>query len=240
MEREYHILSVGFEGSNRAGKSTQIELLSQKLESASIPYLIVRGDGSRPNEGNMPGDPMSDWWAEMLPRLRGDSATPHDWDVASYRLARELILFRDRVLPRIAAQSGSDCAWLLVDRSVLSRAMVPAELGLEPVADYLYPNKARTGHSMVNVDAVCPDVIFNLIANQEVLLSRLDKTDPKYEFRRKLIDQKCDWYKGAERFIPEHLRDRVVEIDASKTPADVHAQICTVLNHRYSGTGVDL
>lgn len=45
------IFSLGFEGAHRSGKGTQIELLSRSLEDKRIPFLIVRGDGSRPNKG---------------------------------------------------------------------------------------------------------------------------------------------------------------------------------------------
>jgi thymidylate kinase len=176
----------------------------------------------------------------MLTRLRAGSSNPQDWDISSYRLARELVFFRDRILPEMAMASGSSIACLLVDRSVLSRTMVPRELGLEPVEDHLYPDEAKTGHSAVDTEKVCPDIIFNLIASKEVLLSRLDPNDPKYEFRRRLIIEKCDWYKNAIEFIPEPLRNRVVEIDSAKTPTEIHSEVCAILNAKFSNRGIDL
>lgn len=53
------IISLGFEGSHRSGKGTQIEIIAERLKEIDLPFLVVRGDGSRPNKGNDPGDPYS-------------------------------------------------------------------------------------------------------------------------------------------------------------------------------------
>jgi thymidylate kinase len=119
------IISIGFEGPNRVGKGTQIELLSSQLDKMEIPYLVVRGDGSRTNEGNQAGDPVSEWWSKTLPLLKKpENKDTELWNESSTRLARELIVFRDRILPNIAQLNNKPLAVLLVDRTLLSRTMV--------------------------------------------------------------------------------------------------------------------
>jgi len=223
--------SVGFEGPNRVGKSTQIELFKKKLDELDVPYLVVRGDGSRPNEGRHSGDPISEWWESMLLKLRSEAVGSEDWDKSAYRLARELIVFRDRVLPRIAG--GAPFAFLLIDRSILSRTMVPRESGSENIEKRLYPEEAREKGRRITTQKICPDLIINLRADLDTLLSRLDEKDPKYKFRRGLIMQKHTWYEDAVDFIPEELRDRVVQVDSTETIEDVHSEICRVVGKRF-------
>ena len=110
-----NVISIGFEGSNRSGKGTQIELFSSHLEKMDIPYLVVRGDGSRPNQGKHIGDPISEWWSKILPLLKSPENKDSDlWNYSSARLARELVVFRDRVLPNIAEHNNKPVAVLLV------------------------------------------------------------------------------------------------------------------------------
>ncbi len=236
MERP-KIFSLGFEGSHRSGKGTQIELLSKNLEYRDIPFLIVRGDGSRQNEGVHPGDPVSQWWTDFLPELTKEDARLEDWNQSSYRLARELIVFRDRVLPAICEQANSNVAVLLVDRSIISRTMIPRELN-PGLSEYdLYPADL-TGNKKITTEKVCPDIIFNLVADADILLSRLDSQDPKYIIRKKNIKNKADWYKDAEQFIPESVRGRVVEIDASAEPEHIQRAIQSILIERIPDLGL--
>jgi thymidylate kinase len=225
------ILSIGFEGPSRVGKGTQIELFKKKLDELGIPCLAVRGDGSRPNEGRHLGDPVSEWWESMLLKLRSKAADYEDWAESSYRLARELIVFRDRVLPRIA--KGMPFAFLLIDRSILSRTMIPRERKPENIVEQLYPEEARRRGRKITVQKVCPDLIINLSADLDTLLARLDREDPKYEFRKELIIKRYAWYKDAIEFIPEELRGRVVQVDSKKTIEDVHDEICRVVGERF-------
>lgn len=226
------IFSIGFEGSHRAGKGTQIELFKEKLEKLQIPFVVVRGAGTRPNEGKHEGDPVSEWWTKRLPLLRRDWASIEDWNDSSYRLARELVVFRDRILPNMLKESGSSIAFLLVDRSILSETMTQRENGDDKID--LYPDSIRTKGKIITAEEVCPDILFNFITDQKTLLSRLDSNDPKYEFRKALIEQKADWYKNAKEYIPEDLRDKVVEIDASKNPEEIHDEIVRLLLDRFS------
>jgi len=229
--KESRVISVGFEGPNRAGKGTQIELLTNKLNELGIPNLTIRGDGSRPNEGGHLGDPISEWWSKTLPALRDPQNKDGElWNISSARLARELIIFRDRILPAMAEKNDKPVAVLLIDRSLLSRTMVPRSQGVVDISNNLYPNDMK-----FKAQDVSPEIIFNIIVGRNDLLSRLDAEDPKYEFRKKLILEKYAWYLDAHRYLPTDLQDRVVLIDGTLTPEEVHASIVSILNEKFPG-----
>lgn len=223
------IISIGFEGPNRAGKGTQIELFSNQLEKMNIPYLVVRGDGSRPNQGEHKGDPISEWWSKTMPLLKNpENKDSNLWNDSSARLARELIVFRDRVLPNIAEQNNKPLAVLLVDRTLLSRTMVPRSQGEKDIPNNLYPKDSK-----IDVNKICPDLIFNIIVDKETLLSRLDENDPKYEFRKKLILEKYDWYLDAHKYIPNELQDRIIQIDGTSDPNTINDSIIDIINNKF-------
>ncbi len=223
------VISIGFEGPNRSGKGTQIELLSNKLEESGIPFLVIRGDGSRPNQGEHKGDPISEWWTNIMPLLKDPVNQDGElWNISSARLARELIVFRDRVLPKIAERNNKPIAVLLVDRTLLSRTMVPRSQGLLDISNNLYPKEFN-----IDVNDVCPDLIFNIVVNKDTLLSRLDKNDPKYEFRKKLIIDKYDWYLDAHKYISDELQSRIIQVDGLSKPDTINDAILEIITQKF-------
>jgi len=223
------IISVGFEGPNRVGKGTQCALLRDWLAERAIPSLIVRGDGSRTGSGERPEDPLSPWWQAANRRLHGLPVNYEEWNQAAYRLARELVVWRDRVLPSLVRAQGRPLGVLLVDRSLLSRTMILRAMGATDVAGALYAERYRTKGRRIPPDLVCPDLIVNLTAPRRVLVSRLDPGDPKFEFRKRLIEETCDWFGDAVAYIPRHLRSRVVKVDASEETERVFRRIVSLL-----------
>lgn len=222
------IVTIGFEGPNRVGKGTQINLLAHYLTNQEIPFLVIRGDGSRSASG-LPGDPFSFWWSEMNKKLR-TTARLSDWDLAACRLAREMIVWRDRVLLRMMRRPGKEFGCLLIDRSIISRSHVTREAGsLNP--DDLYPQRffARI---KITYETVCPDIIFSLSASKDVLRARLDPDDPKYDFRKLLIETKSDWYEDVAMF-PEHIQQRIIRVDSTKAQDLVARKILCLLRKRF-------
>ncbi len=223
------VITLGFEGPNRVGKGTQCALLQAWLTRQGIPSLLVRGDGSRAGKGATPGDPPSRWWQQMDRRLHSAQATYHDWNVAAVRLARELLVWRDRVLPRCVAAQGAPFGVLLVDRSLLSRAMLLRAMQPGDPSPDLYPEEAQSRGRWITPEAVCPDLIFALNAPREVLLSRLSPLDPKYAFRRRLIEETSEGFRDVVRFLPEGLQDRVVDVDAAQPIEEIAKTIQEIL-----------
>ncbi len=230
------IISIGLEGPNRAGKGTQCALLQDWLAERAVPSLIVRGDGSRTGSGEQPGDPPSAWWQAANRCLHAIHDLPVDyeeWNRAAYRLARELVVWRDRVLPRLVERQGQRLGVLLVDRSLLSRTMIPRAMGATDVAGALYAERYRTKGRRISPDLVCPDLIVNLTAPRRVLAARLDPGDPKFEFRKRLIEETCDWFGDAVAYIPRRLRPRVVKVDASEETERVFRRVVSLVQTHF-------
>ena len=233
FEAEVEIISIGFEGPNRAGKGTQCALLRDWLAARRVPSLIVRGDGSRMGSGARPEDPPSPWWQAADRRLHGLPVDYEAWNLAAYRLARELVVWRDRVLPELVRTQGRRLGVLLVDRSLLSRTMILRAMEAPDVAGNLYAEQYRMRGRRISPDLVCPDLIVNLTAPRGVLASRLDPGDAKIEFRKRLINETCDWFGDAVAYIPRHLRSRVVEVDASEEVETVFRRVVSILQARF-------
>ncbi len=235
LSKAGRIISIGFDGPNRAGKGTQCARLHAWLTAQGVPALIIRGDGSRTGQGDSPGDPLSAWWQAANRWLRTPEASYTDWNLTSYRLARELLVWRDRTLPRQVRAWGQSWGVLLIDRSLLSRTMVLRAMQLPNVAENLYPEAARPKGKgrRLTPSQVCPDVLFNLTAPREILLTRLTPNDPKYAFRKGLIEQTAPWFTDAIEFIPPPLRPRVVNLNAARPVEIIFADILAVLKDRF-------
>jgi thymidylate kinase len=223
------IITIGFDGPNRVGKGTQCIRLQKWLADHEIPSLIIRGAGSRRGKGEQPGDPQSLWWQEVNLWLHTPQASCHDWNMTAYRLARELLVWRDRVLPNWVKSAGQEFGVLIVDRSLLSRTMIPRAMGLADIAHNLYPEQARLKGRRIWPELVCPDLIFNLTAPWWILNARLDSSDPKYEFRKKVIAETYHWFKDAVTYLSKPLQARVVEIDSSRDIEVVFSDVLAIL-----------
>lgn len=232
------ITTIGFEGPNRVGKSTQSELLKARLESQGIPVVIVRGDGSRSGLGKTEGDPESEVWQEIDGDLRTPGSDLEEWNKSSYRTARELLVWRDRVLPNIAKEAGVNDAVLLIDRTLLARTLVPREMG---TPERLYDEDMRAVNpvsgerkgNVITAEDVAPDIIVQFVAPKETLLARLeDGEDEKSQLRRRLLEERYDWYLDAHNYLPSELADLVVRIDATEDPDTVFQKVANVLKER--------
>lgn len=227
------VVTIGLDGPNRVGKGTQCQMLNDWFDSHNLSSLIVRGAGSRTGLGNQPGDPISPWWQEVNQWLRTPQATPQDWDITSARLARELIVWRDRVLPNCAKQMDSPIAILIIDRTLISRTMTLRARQATEIANNLYPAKAFGRRRPITAEMVCPDIIFNLTAPVSYLLARLSPSDPKYAFRKNLIDSTAAWFFDAADYIPVQLQKRVVHVDGSMPVDTVFQEIKSALQTRF-------
>ncbi|MEI6790592.1 MAG: hypothetical protein WCK42_05375, partial [Myxococcaceae bacterium] len=99
----------------------------------------------------------------------------------------------------------------------------------------LYPFR---GGRPLNIEDLCPDVIFLLCLPREVLLSRLDPQDPKHDFRRELIERKSDWYEKYLDLCPERVVARVVKLDGTLEPQEIHHQVVAHISRMDSCTKV--
>ncbi len=236
MDNENKIFSIAFEGMHRSGKGTQIELLKDKLIEAGIPCISIKGEGYRSGLGNTPEDPKSDFWERMSKELRG-GADFELWEEASYRLARELLVWRERILSKEIDKVLAPFGVLLIDRSLISKANLKSLQSPPPpekIFSYedLYPTLIQK-HKKITVDMVLPDIIFDLIAPKEVLLSRLDKSDPDYDFRKTNIEEKYNLYIDSKKHLPEEITNRIVTIDSSVNSEELDKNISEIIKNKF-------
>lgn len=220
---------IGFDGIHRSGKGTQIGRLETGFSENDITSLTVRGDGSRDGKGDTPGDPHSEYWQERSSYLRTKDATPDDWHASAYEIAHEL---HDRA-------TSDQHEVILADRSLISRAALMLYGGANPGRrgfdlEELFPIRDRVPrHRRIDLRQVLPDILFHLEPNDpEVVMSRLDPNDPKYEFRARNIQITFKDFRRAAKVLPPEVRDRVHSIDAALDEDVVHQQIVRTLGER--------
>lgn len=220
---------IGFDGIHRSGKGTQISKLETGFGENDIASLTVRGDGTRDGKGDTPGDPYSKYWQERSTHLRSKDAKPEDWHASAYDIVHEL---HDH------ATSGQHEA-ILADRSLISRAAFMLYSGATPGRkgfdlEELYPVREHIPRNRrINLKHVLPDILFHLEADDpDVVMSRLDPDDPKYEFRARNIQTTFDGYRRAARALPPEVRDRLHTIDAALEEGVVHQQIVRALGEQ--------
>lgn len=239
MEKSEKIISIAFEGMHRVGKGTHIEALKEKLAKSGIPCVDIRGEGSRPGKGEEARDPRSEWWLKINEALRKkegkEDATK--WDEAAYRLARELIVWRDRFLARQIKEAQVPSGVLIIDRSLLSRAAFIKQRMQHPPekifsSEDLYPSGIQR-RKKISIDMVLPDLIIELVAPKEVLIGRLDPDDPKYDFRKRNIEDMYDTYMDAKSHLSREIQERIVTFDASNDQEAVFNEIENIIKQRF-------
>lgn len=234
-----NLLTFAFDGIHRAGKGTQIELLKNKLQEIGLPCISIRGEGYRSGLGNSPDNPETDFWKKMSEQLK----TGEDlnlWDEASYRLARELVVWRDRILSKEIDKTLSPFGVLLVDRSFISKSVLKtvqsdsSPLPPEKIfsSEELYPALLQK-HKKITIDMVLPDIIFELTAPKETLLSRLNPDDPDYDFRKKNIEDSYEIYLDAKQHLPQNIKDIIITIDSSDKPEEINQKVIEEINSRF-------
>lgn len=224
------IITIGLDGPNRVGKGTQIQLLATHLKNLGGVVISIKGDGSRPGIGEE-GDPHSNWW-EKTNRIIHQSASTELWDMAACRLSRELLIWKNRWLPKKMNQYGSNKGYLLIDRTILSRYAFALEKGRSELNN-LYSSDLRLARRGIGYLELCPDFIIRLCAPRDCLLNRLDESDPKYTFRRSLIERPVDWYEKASKTLPINIQKRIITIESTATPELVFENILTKLREHF-------
>lgn len=225
---ERRIFSFAFDGIHRAGKGTQIEILKNNLLKSGVPCVSIRGEGYRSGTADSPDNPHSNFWLRLSEQLK-KSQNLKIWDEASYRLARELLVWRDRILSQQLEKNLAPFGVLLIDRSFISKSVLKNVHETVPPnkifsSDDLYPSLLQK-NKKITPDMVLPDIIFELSAPKDVLLSRLDASDPDFDFRKRNIETSHDIYKEAKNHLSQNIKDVIVTIDSSLSPDIIHKEV---------------
>lgn len=214
---------IAFEGINRAGKGTQIEMLKQELNLLGMQATILRGDGTRDGRGEHIGDPYNEGWIERAGMLR-KGGNFNQWNEAAIILAQEYIEWKKKL-------KELDNQAILLDRSIVSRGSFILQKQAEFTGileiQHLYP---KSIDNQIKLEDVLPDVIFELVASKETVLSRLDQSDPKYEFRKEIIDKTYDIFYSTKHRLPKIIQDKIITIDSNKSPHEVFDDVIFNLN----------
>jgi thymidylate kinase len=223
-------VTVAFDGLNRCGKGTQAALLQSRLREMDVFSVIIRGDGSRDGLGLTPGDPEDLWWQGFKSCLKGSEGTTRwfdKWNEAACRLAHELICWQGITFPQMLKDSGRKSGVLLIDRSIISRIMVMRQAGEYNGLNSLY----TVGGEPQDIDweEVLPTVLFNFHVPQEVLLARLDHDDPKYQFRKGIIEQHFQLHVSVSRELPEEILGRTIPLNGDNELEVIHEEISAVV-----------
>lgn len=224
---------IGFDGIHRSGKGTQIAKLESDLEQSNRQSITVRGDGTRDGTGESPGDPYDPRWQEWSTYLRSEASTHDDWHASAYEIIHEL---HDHAI-------SGDHHLVLADRSLVSRAALMLHSGANPgrkgfTLDDLYPVRERVlEERRVDILRTLPDILFYLeVKDPEVVMSRLDPSDPKYEFRSRNIQITFEDYRNATKVLPREVKDRLCPIDAALEEEMVYQKISYTLGeHAFIG-----
>lgn len=231
------VITLAFEGMHRVGKGTQMGLLAKHLDQFGVPHIEIKGDGSRSGTGTDLGNPQSEWWVVQNQKLRktgGAKENFAEWDKAAHRLVRELSIWKGRVLPKLMRGNPAHVGLLLVDRSIISRTSF-TKFKLSSLVDLrvlrgedLYPDISQD-----KINNAMPDIIIELTAPKETLLSRLESNDPKYKFRLRMIEKMFDNYATAKVHLPDEILQRVVPVNSTNPPKEVFREILKHLSQRF-------
>jgi len=204
---------IAFDGINRVGKGTQINKIKNVLVEVGISFIELRGDGTRDGLGKEEGDPLDFWWQENSKRIRAEGTT-EDWHYAAYKLMVELSQWREKA--RLLNKKI-----ILLDRSLISRASFILDREMNQFGtleiNNLYPVQEER---KLKIEDILPDVIFELFAQKEILINRLDKKEPKYGFRLNIIENCYENYYKAKESLSSFIKERIIRIDSSM-PIDV-------------------
>jgi len=195
---------ISFEGLNRSGKGTQLNLARKFLENNIQNVIVVRGDGSREGIGNHKYfDPQSVWWRKWQ---SNKNKTVQDWDnaylVLNKEIENELKKFRHKY----------DNGFFLMDRCYISRWFVERQR-----------NKNTSFDDIINRTKIFPNKYFVLDAPKEILLSRQSDDNPKKaQFRRHVVEQWYDLWQDTLYRVQERLGNSIIRLDATLSKYEIN------------------
>jgi len=191
---------ITFEGIEGSGKSTQVKLLTEYLESRKLPYISTREPGGTPIAEAIRRILLDPLCAEMLPEtellLYNASRAQHTGELILPALRAGKIVISDRYFDSTYAYQGAARA---LDYTVIDQLTAFATFNTNPDLTILLDLPAEAGLSR--------------IGDRE--LDRLEGED--LDFHRKVREQFL--------FIAKKYASRYVVIDAQKATQDIHQEI---------------
>lgn len=204
---------ITFEGGEGSGKSTQINILAERLELAGQRVLKTREPGGTPG-------------AEIMRHLVLSGVGKvfgHDFEAVLFAAAR------DDHVATVIQPALERATWVLCDRFIDSTRVYQGRVGDVDQALIRALERATIGR-------LRPDLTLVLDVPSEIGLARaavrrggsaIDRFEAEdVSFHKRLRE--------AYRQIAREEPDRCVLIDASDSPAEVHARVWTVVEERFA------
>jgi dTMP kinase len=201
---------ITFEGSEGCGKSTQVQLLANRLDAAHVPFLITREPG---------GTPIGETIRELLQFAPQSAAMTAETELLLFEASRAQLV-REVIKP---ALERGDC--VIADRFFDSTTVyqgVARKLDKEIVHQL---NAFAVGNCV-------PDITFVLDVDLETARARMK--GPRRPDR--MEQQSDDFYRdviAAYRELAKNESKRVVLIRASESPDKIENEIWRILTERF-------
>src|SRR5438874_8962176 len=201
---------ITFEGSEGCGKSTQVQLLANRLDMAGIPFLITREPG---------GTAIGETIRELLQFAPHSAGMTPETEVLLFEASRAQLV-REVIKP---ALERNEC--VIADRFFDSTTVY------QGVARKLDRKIVRQLNAFAVGDCI-PDITFLLDADLETARSRM-----KGPRRPDRMEQQADeFYENVRDGYLEFAKwqkDRVVVIKGWESPQDIANEIWKILSSRF-------
>ncbi len=201
---------ITFEGSEGCGKSTQVQLLANRLDMAGIPFLITREPG-----GTAIGESIREL-LQFAPQSAG--MTPETelllFEASRSQLVREVIK---------AALERGEC--VIADRFFDSTTVY------QGVARKLDRKIVRQLNAFAVGDCI-PDITFLLDADLETARSRM-KGPRRPDRMEQQADEFYEQVRDGYQELAKWQRDRIVVIKGWQSPEEIAKEIWEMLSSRF-------
>ena len=201
---------ITFEGSEGCGKSTQVQLLANRLDAARVPFLITREPG---------GTPIGETIRELLQFAPQSAGMRPETEVLLFEASRAQLV-REVIKP---ALERGDC--VIADRFFDSTTVY------QGVARKLDRKIVRELNTFAVGDCF-PDITFFLDVDLETARARM-----KGPRRPDRMEQQADeFYKEVRAGylkLAKSQKDRIMVIDASRSPYDIENDIWKVISKMF-------
>jgi dTMP kinase len=188
---------VTFEGLDGSGKTTQARLLAEHLDGEGREVVLTREPG---------GTPLGERIREVL--LHGEDVSP--WTEAALFAAARAELVSAVIRPALARGAAVVCDRYL--DSSLAYQGIARGLGVDRVLEL----------NLAVVDGLLPDRTFVLLVDPEAASARSSRAKDRIEREGADFHAALD---RAYRELAERFPERIVVLDGSGTPEELHARV---------------
>ncbi len=191
---------ISFEGGEGAGKTTQVELLRQRLESLSLPVLVVREPGTTP---------LGEQVREII---KSQSNNVPAADALLFMAARAQLM-ADVIVPNLKAGT-----------TVIGDRFSDSTIAYQGYGGRLNLDRLRHANELAT-DGVAPDLTILLDVPPETGLRRRDANDHSTgETQRRFEELPIRFHRSIRRGYRElasNEPNRWIEVDAARDPKEV-------------------